>query len=114
MLGQMMHRDLSIIEILKFAAENHSVSEVVSLRTEGDVHRYTYSDCLVRVSKLANAILNLGVKKGDRVATLAWNGLNQKMVGMVILDLFITSCIKTILKIMNHLKIVNTTCVDRQ
>ena len=69
-----MHRDLSIIEILKFAAENHSVSEVVSLRTEGDVHRYTYSDCLVRVSKLANAILNLGVKKGDRVATLAWNG----------------------------------------
>ena len=74
MLGQMMHRDLSIIEILKFAAENHSVSEVVSLRTEGDVHRYTYSDCLVRVSKLANAILNLGVKKGDRVATLAWNG----------------------------------------
>ena len=70
----MMHRDLSIIEILKFAAENHSLSEVISLRTEGDIHRYTYSDCLIRVCKLANALLDLGVKKGDRVATLAWNG----------------------------------------
>ncbi len=36
----MMHRDLSIIDILKFASENHSLSEVVSLRTEGDMHRY--------------------------------------------------------------------------
>ena len=74
MLGQMMHRDLSIIDILKFASENHSLSEVVSLRTEGDMHRYNYTDCLSRVCKLANALVGLGIKKGDRVATLAWNG----------------------------------------
>ena len=70
----MMHRDLSIIDILKFASENHSLSEVVSLRTEGDMHRYNYTDCLSRVCKLANALVGLGIKKGDRVATLAWNG----------------------------------------
>ena len=40
--GQMMQRDLSIVEILKFAAENHSDSEVISLRTEGYIHRYNY------------------------------------------------------------------------
>ena len=74
MLGQMMHRDLSIIDILKFASENHSLSEVVSLRTEGDMHRYNYTDCLSRVCKLANALVGLGIKKGDRIATLAWNG----------------------------------------
>jgi acyl-CoA synthetase (AMP-forming)/AMP-acid ligase II len=74
MLGQMMHRDLSIIDILKFASENHSLSEVVSLRTEGDMHRYNYTNCLSRVRKLANALVSLGIKKGDRVATLAWNG----------------------------------------
>ena len=74
MLGQMMHRDLSIIDILKFASENHSLSKVVSLRTEGDMHRYNYTDCLSRVCKLANALVGLGIKKGDRVATLAWNG----------------------------------------
>ena len=49
MLGQMMERDLSIVVILMFAAENHSDSEVVSLRTEADIHRYNYRDCLVRV-----------------------------------------------------------------
>ena len=41
MLGQMMHRPLSIIEILRFAAEIHKTAEIVSVRTEGDVHRYT-------------------------------------------------------------------------
>ena len=36
-------------------------------------HRYTWSDCAVRVKKLANALLKAGVKKGDRIATIAWN-----------------------------------------
>ena len=40
MLGQMMHRPLSIIEILRFGAETHKTSEIVSVRTEGDIHRY--------------------------------------------------------------------------
>ena len=33
MLGQMMHRPLSIIEILRFAAEIHKTAEIVSVRT---------------------------------------------------------------------------------
>ena len=72
MLGQMMHRDLSIIDILKFASENHSLSEVVSLRTEGDMHRYNYTDCLSRVCKLANALVGLGIKKA--IVSPPWHG----------------------------------------
>ena len=74
MLGQMMHRPLSIIEILRFAAEIHKTAEIVSVRTEGDVHRYTYPDAYARVGQLANALQNIGIEQGDRVATLAWNG----------------------------------------
>lgn len=74
MLGQMMHRPLSIIEILKFASDNHRNAEIVSVRTEGDIHRYSYSDAYKRVAQLAHALDRLGVKQGDRVATLAWNG----------------------------------------
>ncbi len=74
MLGQMMHRPLSIIEILRFAAETHPKAEIVSVRTEGDVHRYYYPDAYLRVGQLANVLKKLGVKSGDRVATLAWNG----------------------------------------
>jgi fatty-acyl-CoA synthase len=35
--------------------------------------RYTYHDAYVRVCRLANAIKGLGVREGDKVATLAWN-----------------------------------------
>ena len=74
MLGQMMHRPLSIIEILRFGAETHKTSEIVSVRTEGDIHRYTYPEAYQRVAQLAHALQKLGVKQGDRIATLAWNG----------------------------------------
>ena len=69
-----MHRPLSIIEILRFSVEAHPKAEIVSVRTEGDVHRYTYPECYSRVGKLAHALTKLGIEAGDRVATLAWNG----------------------------------------
>ena len=48
--------------------------EIVSRRIEGDLHRYTYRDCHQRARRAAHALQGLGVKLGDRVATLAWNG----------------------------------------
>lgn len=38
------------------------------------MHRYTYGDLTERSQKLANALGRLGLKPGDRVGTLAWNG----------------------------------------
>jgi fatty-acyl-CoA synthase len=46
--------------------------EIVT-RRETEVHRYRYSDLARRVHQLAGALTRLGVKQGDRVATLAWN-----------------------------------------
>ena len=74
MHGMMMNRPLSIIEILSFAAEVHGEAEIVSVRTEGDLHRQTYKEAFARPAQLAHALDGLGVKQGDRVATLAWNG----------------------------------------
>ena len=62
MLGQMMHRPLSIIEILRYGAETHKTSEIVSVRTEGDIHRYTYREAYQRVAQVAHALKNLGLK----------------------------------------------------
>jgi len=74
MQGLMMNRPLSIIDILKYAAENHPDAGITSVRTEGDIHHYSYRESFERVAQLAHALRLLGVKPGDRVATLAWNG----------------------------------------
>jgi fatty-acyl-CoA synthase len=73
-MGQMMSQPLLISSIIKHADRYFGKNEIVSRRVEGDIHRYTYHDCHVRAKKLANALAGLGVKMGDRVATMAWNG----------------------------------------
>jgi fatty-acyl-CoA synthase len=74
LMGQMMDQPLLISNILEFAARHYAGSEIVSQRVEGDLHRYTFLDCARRVRQLAHALQALGVRPGERVATLAWNG----------------------------------------
>jgi len=74
LMGQMMSAPLLISSIIKHAARYYGSTEIVSRRTEGDLHRYTYRDCELRARKLAQALGALGVQQGERVGTLAWNG----------------------------------------
>lgn len=74
MRGLMMDFPLLTPSLLRFAAQHHGSTEIVSRTVEGPVHRYTYRDAYARAQKLVNALLHLGVSQGDRVATLAWNG----------------------------------------
>ncbi|SIS83250.1 fatty-acyl-CoA synthase [Roseivivax lentus] len=74
MHGMMMKEPLSIIEILRYAAAAHPGAGIVSVRTEGDIHRETYAEAYARAGQLAHGLARLGVGRGDRVATLAWNG----------------------------------------
>jgi 3-(methylthio)propionyl---CoA ligase len=74
MNGQMMQQPLLISSLLVHAERHHGEQQIVSRRVEGDIHRTTYKDLAVRSRRMANAVAALGVKFGDRVATLAWNG----------------------------------------
>ncbi|RZI39939.1 long-chain fatty acid--CoA ligase, partial [Herbaspirillum sp. HC18] len=74
LMGQMMSQPLLISSIIQHADRYFGENEIVSRRVEGDIHRYTYRDCHRRARQMANALAGLGVKMGDRVATLAWNG----------------------------------------
>ena len=74
MLGQMMQQPLLISSLLTHAERHHGDREIVSRRVEGDIHRCTYRDLGSRARRMANALQALGVRFGDRVATLAWNG----------------------------------------
>lgn len=72
--GLMQNRPLRIIDILMFAAEAFPEQGLVSSREEGDIHRTTYPESLARASQLAHGLVEMGIRPGDRVATLAWNG----------------------------------------
>lgn len=74
MLGKMMNMPLLISSILQHVARHHGQVEVVSRRVEGDIHRYTWADCAIRTRQLASALEGIGIRRGERVGTLAWNG----------------------------------------
>jgi acyl-CoA synthetase (AMP-forming)/AMP-acid ligase II len=74
MNGQMMQQPLLISSLIVHAERHHGEQVVVSRRVEGDIHRETYKEMAARSRRMAKAIAALGVKMGERVATLAWNG----------------------------------------
>jgi acyl-CoA synthetase (AMP-forming)/AMP-acid ligase II len=74
MHGLMMQQPLLDASLLSHAERHHGEQEIVSRRVEGDIHRYRYRDLAQRARRMANALAGLGVKPGERVGTLAWNG----------------------------------------
>src|SRR3982750_2115271 len=73
MQGLMMDWPLTLPSILEHAGPYHPEREGGARPVEGPIHRYGYAEALKRTKRLANALLALGVKPGDRVATLAWS-----------------------------------------
>jgi len=73
MFGLMQDRPLLISSLLDHAEQYHPATEIVSRTCEGPLVRETWAGLAVRARKIAQALIRLGVKPGDRVATLAWN-----------------------------------------
>ena len=74
MRGMMMDRPLRVADILTYAEEIYPAEGITSAAVEGGIHRETYAEMGQRTRRLAKALLALGLKEGDRIATLAWNG----------------------------------------
>ncbi|MCF6092607.1 long-chain fatty acid--CoA ligase [Microaerobacter geothermalis] len=68
----MMDYPLTLKHIFDRAKTLFPKHEIVS-RTSKGIFRYNYSDFHRRTTKLASALQKLGVKRGDKVATFAWN-----------------------------------------
>ncbi|WP_409304540.1 long-chain fatty acid--CoA ligase [Peribacillus sp. SCS-155] len=68
----MMNTPLLMTQMIERAEKYFSRKQVVS-RTESGIHRLTYAQIAERTRRLASSLEKLGVEKGDRVGTLAWN-----------------------------------------
>jgi fatty-acyl-CoA synthase len=69
----MMDRPLLISTIAEHAEKYHGSREIMSVTMDDPAHRCTVADAMTRARRLANALERLGLERGDRVATIAWN-----------------------------------------
>src|SRR2546425_6620446 len=71
--GLMMEYPLTLAFILRRAETLFGHKAIVTRRPDKTIHRYTYADFVPRAKKLAVALQQLGLRRGDRGATLGWN-----------------------------------------
>ena len=69
----MMDYPLTLPTLMRRAETYFPAKEIVSRRADGSFDRTNYRDLMSRSRRLAVALKNLGLERGDRVATLSWN-----------------------------------------
>ncbi|WP_295530749.1 long-chain-fatty-acid--CoA ligase [uncultured Pseudacidovorax sp.] len=73
LFGLMQDRPLLISSLIEHAARFHPRTEIVSRLPEGGTHRTDWLGVRNAACRIANALQSLGIQRGERVATLAWN-----------------------------------------
>ncbi|MDZ5470187.1 long-chain fatty acid--CoA ligase [Bacillus sp. 31A1R] len=68
----MMQTPLTMTQMIK-RAEKYFPKKLVISRTAKGIERFTYKEIGERTRKLADSLQKLGVERGDKVGTLAWN-----------------------------------------
>jgi fatty-acyl-CoA synthase len=73
MLGLMQDWPLLVHKVIDHAALYHGDREVVTRSVEGPIHRTNYREIRHRARRAASALERLGLRPGDRIATLGTN-----------------------------------------
>jgi len=73
MLGLMQDVPLLTSRLLEHASYNHAATEIVSRGVGGVWQRSTWGELGSRARRVAGMLTRLGVRSGERIATLAWN-----------------------------------------
>ncbi len=73
MHGRMMDEPLTLTHFLERAREQFPDRELVTRRPDRGLTRASMATFALRCGRLASALARLGVRPGDRVATLCWN-----------------------------------------
>jgi len=88
MKGLMQDWPLLVHRVLDHASRWHGETEIVSRTVEGPIHRQTYRALDHRSRALASAVQRrLGIKEGQIIATMAWNGYRHMEIWYAVMGL---------------------------
>lgn len=73
MLGNMMFQPLLISSMIEHAGRYHADTEVISKNTDTTITVTNWGEIHQNSKRFANALQQLDLAQGDRVATIAWN-----------------------------------------
>src|SRR5688572_14931441 len=87
--GLMMDVPLNVQLILRRMSQVHGSKKVVTLTDPetGACTERTYAEVVDRAGQLVNALHRLGVRPGDRVASLAWNNAQHLEVYLGVMSM---------------------------
>lgn len=72
-LGAMQDWPLRVMRLVDHAEREHGDSEIVTAWADGSISRTNWRTVASDARRMANALESIGMKKGDRIATLAMN-----------------------------------------
>ncbi len=75
--GMQLDQQLVTTALVDHAAREHGTREIVTLWADGSEERSNWAAVQHMARQMAAALVRLGIKKGDRVATLAMNHLHH-------------------------------------
>ncbi len=109
MLGLMMDYPLTLTHFFERTRRLFAAKTLATRVPGAPLFRYTYADFCERTARLAGALQALGIKKGDRVGTVAWNSHQHleiywaaPLIGGVLHTLNIRLSPKDLTYIINH------------
>ena len=77
MLGGMQTGKLLVTNLIDHAAREHGNREILSYWADGNLTRSNWAEVHLEARKFSQVLQNLGMKKGDRIATLAMNHMHH-------------------------------------
>ena len=72
-LGAMQDFPLRVMRLVDHAVREHATREIVTAWADGSISRTNWAEVGLAARKMAQALEAIGIRPGDRVATLAMN-----------------------------------------
>jgi fatty-acyl-CoA synthase len=76
-IGGIQQQPLVVTSLIDHAAREHSMREIVTYWADGTLERSSWGDVHLLARKMAQALVRLGIGRGDRIATLAMNHMHH-------------------------------------